>query len=130
MSAADAASIMSPWVLTAVRLLGIERLHVIFDGRHVGCEDGGMHRLFRALSPPQPLGPGADRGQRLRWIRRRAYLNWSMLAFLPVLIVAAIAGGAVFWVVLACWSAWLSGLATITLQIWRAERNRDRSHSR
>ncbi len=86
-----------------------------------------MHRLFRALSAPPAPAPETGRAQRLRWLRRRAYLNWSMFGFLPMLVVAAIYGGTIFWVVLLCWAVWWSGLATITLQIWRAERTRDRT---
>jgi len=86
-----------------------------------------MHRLFTALLPSRPPAPEPGRAQRLRWLRRRAYLHWSMFGFLPLLIVTAIYGGSVFWVVLACWAVWWSGLAAITLQIWRAERTRDRS---
>jgi hypothetical protein len=87
-----------------------------------------MHRLLAALSPPPPP-PQASRAQRLRWLRRRAYLNWSMFGFLPVLVLTAIYGGVVVWVVLACWAVWWSGLVTISLQIRRAERNHGHSAS-
>jgi hypothetical protein len=88
-----------------------------------------MHRLFAALSPPPPPPPEAAREQRLRWIRRRAYLNWSMFAFLPLLVISAIYGGTILLVVLACWAIWWSGLAMISLQIRRAARRSDRSAS-
>jgi hypothetical protein len=69
-----------------------------------------------------PPAPGAPKAERLRWVRRTAYLS-NLRGILLVTVTAALVGiGSWFWVLLGISSlCWVIGFVTINVQLRRAD---------